>query len=554
MSKQTHKHQMPPVLHSGGRLDFQGAAHLNAVWERELSRGRLTAINAGSWSVFDRLELALNLNGVTLEISLPAEIVFAQGDVLGLECRLSEELGAQIASHFSATTSSQAESGAGLTVSEATPAAAPEGGQSAENQHVASREVAAGQTREFEQGSIRDLQSIQDALLVRQEKSFFSLLRSLQTTGRYGRLTLLSGGEPWTFVLNPSGGLTSFRGRFRKHLGETGGVSTGQLSQVPELVELEQLMAGLQVNPGRLQIPERRAFNRGVLQCLVDTLLEVCSVKGAQYIFEPGRGTAVPGWGGVPFSVYGRRFLEALSKNSPRGDLDAMYEFRKEAYPNLVLSDSWYPDLLRLNEAERRFVDSSLNKGRNLRQLLTLSPLNRRGTLEFVAILAAMGLLEFSREKVEIDQTKTIISNLNKRVERASQGYFEALDVHASAHWSEYESARERMNARYGDGAPIRGLGHDVVGLCNEIMDRVNEAFAALDTKEGRVAYRRQRYSQTELRGFAQLLLDKLKLAILREDNQQAVRLKAMALELAPRMAMTELRKLLETPEDELTL
>ncbi len=545
MSEQTHKQAMPPVLHSGGRLDFQDAGHLSAVWERELSSGRLTAINAASCSVFDRLDVSLNVSGSVLGAGFSVEVVFAQGDVLGLDCHLSTEARDTILARCKSVGDIQADQGCHEQSSV--------GDDPVPNQTAASPE--AGRHEDgIEQGSLRSLAGIQDALLVRHDPSLFSLLRDLQTSGRYGRLTLLSGGEPQPLVLSPAGALVSFKGDFRQHLLQLDGFSSQQLYQLPQVVELNQLMVGLQISPAAMQEEARRAFNRAILDCLVDTLGQASLIKGAHYVFEPGQGMSPSGWGGVPFSVYGRHFLQALSKKSARADLDSIFEFRKEAFPSLVLSDAWYPGLLRLNEGERRFVDSTLNKGRNLRQLLTLSPLNRRATIEFVAMLAAMGLLEFSREQIEIDQTETIVAGLNKRVERASQGYFEALDVHASAHWSEYEAAFERMNARYGTGTPLRGLGRDVASICDEIMALVKAACAALDTKEARVAYRSQCYSQTELRGFAQLLLDKLKLAILREDNQQAVKLKAMALELAPRMAMMEMRKLLEAPqEDDIT-
>ena len=65
---------------------------------------------------------------------------------------------------------------------------------------------------------------------------------------------------------------------------------------------------------------------------------------------------------------------------------------------------------------EKRFVHGALQKQYTFRVLLTASPIGRRRkTIEFLTLLATLGLLEFRREPTIAEDTGGVVAMLESR-------------------------------------------------------------------------------------------------------------------------------------------
>ena len=78
--------------------------------------------------------------------------------------------------------------------------------------------------------------------------------------------------------------------------------------------------------------------------------------------------------------------------------------------------------------------------------------------------------------------------------------------------------------------------GGDYTPLCRELMGAAEDAARFLSAQERRIEYRRSLHTDTELAGFAQLLIDKMRIARLRGESLRASKLQQVAVELSPRV------------------
>jgi len=200
---------------------------------------------------------------------------------------------------------------------------------------------------------------------------------------------------------------------------------------------------------------------------------------------------------------------------------------------------------------ERRLMDTVLPRGRDLRELLTISPLNRRRTLRFLFVLQGLQMLAFQPDRPGYAVTDDPLDALASRLNGAMEGHYEALGLHITAHPDEFEESIQQIRETYGRHSALSQHSARARELCTQVVSRAEDAYRFLMNKGQRVAYRKERHTQTELVGYAQLLIDKMKIAILRDENHRALRLREVATELAPHLVRRELTTLIQKTDDD---
>jgi hypothetical protein len=104
-----------------------------------------------------------------------------------------------------------------------------------------------------------------------------------------------------------------------------------------------------------------------------------------------------------------------------------------------------------------------------------------------------------------------------------------------TAHHGELDNALARIHARFGPQSVMAKYSPECRAQCATIVDSGVAAHEALKNRKERIAYRRDRYTPTELSGYAALLIDKMHLARFRGQDRLAIQLFEVAMELDPR-------------------
>ena len=296
---------------------------------------------------------------------------------------------------------------------------------------------------------------------------------------------------------------------------------------------------------------ERTSILDCVLEVLIEELSRIAQEPGVRYVFETfsfaGRHTYFE----IPTLVYTRRWLESLIRGARSQDLDALFQDKLEQYPILHDGVSERAKRLKLEQAERRLLDTVIPRGRSLRDLLTISPLNRRRTLRLLFVLEGLGFVCFQASPPEDIEVVDPADALANRLKSARDGHYEALGLHITAHPDEFDEALRAIRDGFGSRSKAAQHSSRTAELCRHIVATAEEAHRFLLDRNRRMEYRRERHTRTELIGYAQLLIDKLKIAILREEGRRATQLRDVAMELAPNLVRRELMSLTQGAEDD---
>jgi len=387
-----------------------------------------------------------------------------------------------------------------------------------------------------EQGALQAVGSAQDLVRGRGGLTLFTLLLSIQRNCRPGRLTLLLPSGPWGAYLDHRGCVCEFDGDLGSRLVEDGLMPAdwgARISRIDGVIA--QARAARDPNVPGEPIPLRmlRALARDVL---VDLLQTHANHSGLRFVFDPNdQGTSIRELR-IPFLGYARNWLSMALSRLRSDDLDGLFADLFDTFPTMGEDRRWQPAMLQLDRQEAKFAEVALPKGLSLRRLLTISPVSRNRTLRLLALLDALDMVSYADVPNGDDDAFDIPAVVAARRLRGQSNHFAALSVHMTVHESELDDALARVRERFGPGTVMSKHSSDCRTQCATIVKTATEAHGLLKDRRQRIEYRRERYTSTELSGFAALLVDKMHLARFRGQERMAMRLYEVAKELDPRI------------------
>jgi hypothetical protein len=581
---------MPPVLELGGVLRFNGLSHFAAVYARELCSGRMTAIDTAHPQLFSKDDYMVVISGITTRYPFVGQCVYRQGDVVGLQLELTEAIRSQIEQLIRSTVHGADASDAvppSLIPDHSVPANATReshglesGGRQTDPGYVGllldtnhliqgkpqasdgrsdqrlptqppkTRAVTSKPSAPNQQGPLRDMEEVGDLFRENGVPTLFKVCRDLHRACTAGRLTVLTGEGYHSFDFDAHGCVVDFTSDFAQWLGQNGLLSQDEIRRLPRAVTVRETFTYLSSNMQKFPQLSLKSINQSLLEGLVHSVALLGKMKGARYVFEPLSEVGSRTIFNVPFVVYGAALLSDLVHNTRAKIFEDLFDARSELYPTIEKHGAWGPDLLKLDLQEQRFTDKFIPKGQTLRALLVSSPMSRRKTFHLLVVLTAFDMLKFCKMPPADAEELDIVGRLQTRHARCDEGHFQTLGIHVTAHPSEIHTAFDEIKSRYSPTSDLSQHSAEAKALCVGLIARAEASRHFLSDQGRRIQYRSEMYTQTELFGFAQLLIDKLKLAMLRENTKKTRRLHEVAMELAPRMVRAELRQLKGIVED----
>ena len=595
MTNSTNLDSMPPILEVGGVLRFGGMSHFAATYERELRSGRLTAIDTARPTLFATDDYILIITGETTAFSVVGQCVYRQGDVVGLELQIADAVQSQVEHALSrfgeseakpqvqdsedrvedpmpstnsvptsgrhpAPTSRSDESDSGYAGLLLEPGQAGQSrGQSLDPPETIEAKPKMPQemgsldgeppAAKRRQGPLRQAVGVADFLRQTGPPSLFRLLRELHRACTVGRLTVLTGEDFHSFELDARGCIHDFTADFGDWLKGQGLLKEDAARRLPRAVTVGETFTYLAENLQAFPELSVKILNRALLSQIVNTVRALNAIKGSRYVFEPLPRRPSKTLLNVPFVVYGAALMVDIVHETRAKALEAVFESKAEAYPRILQHEVWMPNLLKLDPQEVRFTEKFIPKGQTLRALIAMSPMSRRKTFNLLVVLVAFDMLEFTDTPPETAEGDDVFGRVQARLARCEEGHFQTLGIHITAHPMEIDAAFHEIKTHYSPTSEISRHSAATKTLCARLVERAEMSMLFLSNRENRIQYRSEIHTRTELVGFAQLLIDKLKIAILRENNKKIKRLHEVAMELAPRMVRSELRNL-KSPEE----
>jgi hypothetical protein len=151
-------------------------------------------------------------------------------------------------------------------------------------------------------------------------------------------------------------------------------------------------------------------------------------------------------------------------------------------------------DRLALSSPELRVLERDFVGKVALREMLSANPVFR-GTLATLSFtLQVFGCLEWCEPEVTLGISPE--KELERRRLAMLRGnHFDVLGVHWSASPAALKDAREKLGKEYGPGSKWAKLNP---GVCRELLQKVEAAYALLKDEDKRVAYRRTAYPDVD--------------------------------------------------------
>ncbi len=405
--------------------------------------------------------------------------------------------------------------------------------------HAAATSPAHPSAPKHEQGGLAAVRTSRDYGSL--PNTLFRMLLGFQTACRSGQFTVVAGGEHWSAYLDEQGRIADFDLDLVGCLIAAGLLNETARSSARQSERLSAALARSHSAGARFEIPEATLLRPVVLSELVRRLKSLMGQQGMTYFFDPTVQVFDVGLS-VPISVYARRLLDDIAAGMSISEIEPLYKTRLDFAPCLDDADDWSVAALSLSTQEARLVERALPKRQSLRDLLTFSPLSKVQTYRFLFTLEGLRLLRFSRGVEDLEGEDEIVQRLEKRLRQAEQGHFEALGLHVTAHHASLREALEGIIEEYGSER-LGGVSPRAEAVGRELIKRARAAVGFLSDQTRRTDYRRSLHTDTELAGFAQLLVDKMKLARLRGERGEAQRFQQVALELCPRVVRDALRE-----------
>lgn len=256
-----------------------------------------------------------------------------------------------------------------------------------------------------------------------------------------------------------------------------------------------------------------------------DSLLAAMAQPGGTYEVasaEPGRTSH-----SLTLQAFRLRLLRELLKKHPEEDLAAAMSGQYGSAPRLTEAGAKLLPRLPLSDAQRRVARTTITGERALAQVL-LTGIGEKSSWQLVYLLQLLGGLEW----VEVETRDVVADELEQTLARVREAdHFAVLEAHFTSSPKAIEKAYRRMKGTYGPGSQAQ---RKSPGAAEEICRRVEAAYAVIKSKEGRRAYRAERFPKVRMDYAASLVHAQAQMAQLRGDLTTARDLLEAAIELHP--------------------
>lgn len=231
--------------------------------------------------------------------------------------------------------------------------------------------------------------------------------------------------------------------------------------------------------------------------------------------------------------VYNRLFRR-LSQHSGEEREQRMEEFL-DTYPEIVEHERDRLDRAVTDEDQRQFLEQNVNGQSRMREVVTESVLGASETFAALFALHRMGLVRFDRslhDTVVRERLRENVTVKHLSVHKAS--YFEVLNVHWSSYSEVVEDAYERLTDQFDPEGMPDDLEDEIYEKVEEINERLEAAYAALNKRKTRHAYRTRIMPEYKLEHAIPLFLKQCELAERRDNWANAVDAVRRVLEIDP--------------------
>lgn len=216
------------------------------------------------------------------------------------------------------------------------------------------------------------------------------------------------------------------------------------------------------------------------------------------------------------------------------GDIAAQMRPYLDMYAFLTRPAVRIASELKLKPGESRLLPMVEEGTRRVRELFSVSPLNRASTAILLSSLIALGLIECRAAASSVQGNQELRRELLALKKHCQTGtLFERLNVHWLCLDGDVESAWRAFTARFG---PHRegSFGSDATSDHAFVLQKAREAYELLKDPEARRAYRPTVISRDLLNQSVKILLSRADMALMRMDYAEAIASYARALELFP--------------------
>lgn len=210
--------------------------------------------------------------------------------------------------------------------------------------------------------------------------------------------------------------------------------------------------------------------------------------------------------------VFRRRF-DRFDQSEPTRR-EQLVERHRENHPRVAADAEGRIQRSFFDEAHRRMVETLVEGGRRLEDLVTESFLPPAETVSVVLALYSMDLVKFdpdpdSKRAARYAEDEAEIKHLS--VHKAS--FFEVLNIHWSCYDTVVEAAYERVSGGFVPDEAPAGVSEAARMQIREISERVDEAYEVLSDRETRHQYRAKIMPEYKIEHALPLLMKRAELA-----------------------------------------
>ncbi len=218
-------------------------------------------------------------------------------------------------------------------------------------------------------------------------------------------------------------------------------------------------------------------------------------------------------------------------------------------YPTEAAPDDM--SLIGLNDQEIRFWTLCITGGYMLKDVFSVSPLNRRTTHGLIYALMDLGMVEFKPEMAPELRAKLMKKLLRrKQADLNKANHFQVLEIHWISTEQEVKEAYAKVRKEYDCSKIAHLLSPELLDLSKEILERIDLAYKELSTHNGRQLCRQASLEPAQIAFHVDLLMQQGDMAIFKGDRREAVDRFTHVLEIAPgnRDAKHKLQTIQATP------
>jgi curved DNA-binding protein CbpA len=161
-----------------------------------------------------------------------------------------------------------------------------------------------------------------------------------------------------------------------------------------------------------------------------------------------------------------------------------------------------------LTEKEQRLWEILVERPRRLRDFMELTTMFKKDTYKFILLLLTGGFAELGKTPPAVDGPIDL-RNLDEAYETIMEShYFDVLTVHPVSDFADIKNSYERLIPKF-DPAAYRQLNEGQKTKILKMRDKVQKAWEVLRSDDSRRDYRRETFSDYQLRQYAQLQYQK---------------------------------------------